>query len=876
MPCAGIPIEPSSPVALPSGASTAPYFEPDPITAFPTLPRGKPEVVHRSRGCTKFGPPISLPLWDTGPCHALGARPTTPFSIIAQMDGIMNAILGVRLERDVCATSAAESRCITFGRPSWLACSTFVGLYEPRPDQTAKTVAMAASHHAFGLFVVPVWPDQGPSIVRPKKQMAKTIPPEMSWFQLLRRYSLLEFNLCSGCDVKDGRHGSHRPFDKMGFVANFDYIGKMKARTRIERVFTVCVLSGGGLPSDGKLGVSPFCPARTSPIADALAPTRELDTLKASPSYPVSELLSPLPTPKRNWNLAKFESFACAYPFPDVADMARNVVAGGIIDSFVGDPDKAVVLPNSKRIADQIPAIREKLMKEVFLGNIAGPFDACPFPSAEVPGQPRTVPLSCVPKHKHDPMSNEIRLISNFSAGGEGSVNNLIRRPRFIAYRSGPRYLRERIAEAGIGANLFANDVPSCFRGQNNPRKLLHLFVYTLPSRKGGTEPEYYVDLQNPFGWRPSEFGWTAVLAVLCFVLQSSVIPNLEAYVDNFFIISPREDVVVQPQFRAQVAYLKSSTASVGIKPHEEQDLGNAMSGLGWEWSTSPSLEMICPEDKYKTVLGYIKAAEDPSRTNLSLETLRILVGLFTWYAAGFPILSCERAPLIVMRTQGEAVLAKARRRQASDIRVEKSVRAQASLSFVLSTFVHWNRRCPIYMGFGARASWQVLGQVDASTDFGCGGFAMFTEIDGVQSRDYTMFSHGWSQAERESAMIDVRESTGILELRGTLLWLATFGSMCAGRRVEIQMDNASAVLGLESGFSDKPKMMELIRSCRRICIDNHINLRVRHILGIHFNGVADALSHDRVKEAVCLAATRFGSAIARTVPTKSGDVLRL
>ena len=69
---------------------------------------------------------------------------------------------------------------------------------------------------------------------------------------------------------------------------------------------------------------------------------------------------------------------------------------------------------------------------------------------------------------------------------------------------------------------------------------------------------------------------------------------------------------------------------------------------------------------------------------------------------------------------------------------------------------------------------------------------------------------------------------------------------MCEGKRLQLETDSKSASLGLQSGYSSLEHPMTLIRSCRITCASLHITFRVRHIMGDHFNQIADALSHDQ------------------------------
>ena len=84
-------------------------------------------------------------------------------SILAQMDGLVYSLLGVRLERDVFAPSRQESYCSNWGCPPFTSWSTFIGIYYPAAKDIDTLVATAITHQCCGLFVVPVWPAQGPA-----------------------------------------------------------------------------------------------------------------------------------------------------------------------------------------------------------------------------------------------------------------------------------------------------------------------------------------------------------------------------------------------------------------------------------------------------------------------------------------------------------------------------------------------------------------------------------------------------------------------------------------------------------------------------------------------------------------------------------------
>ena len=119
------------------------------------------------------------------------SRPSIPLSAIAQMDGLLHSCLGVRIERDVCASSLEQAFCGVFGRSALLAASTYVGLYVCQFDMLAATVNVVATNNGCGLFIVPTWPDHGPQISTTKNSRP------LSWFRTLKAHARVEFLLSS-------------------------------------------------------------------------------------------------------------------------------------------------------------------------------------------------------------------------------------------------------------------------------------------------------------------------------------------------------------------------------------------------------------------------------------------------------------------------------------------------------------------------------------------------------------------------------------------------------------------------------------------------------------------------------------------------------
>ena len=94
------------------------------------------------------GPELSLP-------SPSNRRPTIDKSVVLQLGGLVWKCLGIRLERDVMASSENESHCKFYGHPpKFIPLSAFDGFYLAPLDDLPRVISTVASHHGRGVFIV--------------------------------------------------------------------------------------------------------------------------------------------------------------------------------------------------------------------------------------------------------------------------------------------------------------------------------------------------------------------------------------------------------------------------------------------------------------------------------------------------------------------------------------------------------------------------------------------------------------------------------------------------------------------------------------------------------------------------------------------------
>ena len=182
-----------------------------------------------------------------------------------------------------------------------------------------------------------------------------------------------------------------------------------------------------------------------------------------------------------------------------------------------------------------------------------------------------------------------------------------------------------------------------------------------------------------------------------------------------------------------------------------------------------------------------IRAAANEPFTFLEIE---YLVGLFQWISTACPAIISSVAALQVLKHGMKRSGLQSRRLDA---------RGRAAVVDLAAFFTSWNRTCPIFAGFSPTAQWEVIIKVDASTDFGAGGYCLPSLVNLI---------HEWLPDERAQALAHndhpIRESTTFFELLGIYLLLFHFAPQIRGKRIQFECDNEAAIRDLVCCFSSK------------------------------------------------------------------------
>ena len=295
---------------------------------------------------------IALPKFDVP-----GRRPRTwrlHFSITSQVDGLLFACLGCRIERDVLADDASASCVARYGLSPWESLAAFFGLYLVSSWQDLPgIVAALVSHRGRGVVISPVWPGRPPDV------RLKSAP--MPWFDFLASRAALSFPLPGGALRRLADDAEvDLPFGLTAIAVNFGSSRWFKSKRRPETHIPLPLVPD--LADDGpQLGVRPRLYPMVSP--DDIDPSPELDRQAPSPAFVADPAGPPSFAQMRTaWNVEDFRRWSTSFPCPRVRDLALSVL-GGTLDVFRGVRSKAVDVPSRASKADLQALARKQMLK---------------------------------------------------------------------------------------------------------------------------------------------------------------------------------------------------------------------------------------------------------------------------------------------------------------------------------------------------------------------------------------------------------------------------------------------------------------------------------------------------------------------------------
>ncbi|XP_066463235.1 uncharacterized protein [Eleutherodactylus coqui] len=315
-------------------------------------------------------------------------------------------------------------------------------------------------------------------------------------------------------------------------------------------------------------------------------------------------------------NVRYLEPWLDRYPRRPEANLLRAGFAEGFFIPH-SPSSSASFCHNLKSARDNKELVMEKLLKEVELGRMAGPFQEPPF------GNLRVSPLGLVPKKE----TGKFRLIHHLSYPSGESVNDGISKEQAAVSYASFDCAVELVRQAGRGAWLAKADIESAFRLLPVHPQCFHLLGCSI-------EGQFFVDMCLPMGCSISCFYFDVFSSFLEWMLRVETgISSVLHYLDDFLFVGQANSTVCE----FLLSCFRALMQKAGVPLSDEKTVG-PVSRLGFLGIEIDTEEMIfrLPDDKVARLRQVVELIG--SSRKVTLHQLQVLLGLLNFACGVIPM----------------------------------------------------------------------------------------------------------------------------------------------------------------------------------------------------------------------------------------------
>lgn len=493
-------------------------------------------------------------------------------------------------------------------------------------------------------------------------------------------------------------------------------------------------------------------------------------------------------------NLQKLQDWISIYHNPSIGQVLLEGFSQGFKIPFQGIRERRVS-KNHSSASQQADLVMKKLMEEVELGRVAGPFNDIPIDNLIVS------PIGLVPKST----PGEFRLIFDLSFPHGSSINDGIPQDcATVAYTSFDA-VTSMVRHEGQGSHLVKVDIKSAFR-----LLPIHPQDFCLLGMKANEK--FFVDKCLPFGLSVSCALFEKFSSFLEWCLRTAANSDqIIHYLDDFCGCALQQD---SAQHMLNVMLQTFMELGVPVAEDKVEGPSTSIRFLGLVVDTV-AMQVRIPEDKLSDLKQLVTDTLTRYKKKITLRQLQSLLGKlnFACRAVVPGRAFCRR---LIDATMGL-------KKPHHKVRVTASM--VEDLKVWQSFLEHYNGNNIIF-----EEQWQHNTQLELFTDAaGTIGFGAY-------------FQGHWAFGAWPKTLLATSPDITFKELLPIVVALHLWGSHFSNCKVIFHCDNQAVVHIINKQSTRSKPSMHLVRLLVSVCLSQNILFKAQHIPGCR-NNVADALS---------------------------------
>lgn len=484
------------------------------------------------------------------------------------------------------------------------------------------------------------------------------------------------------------------------------------------------------------------------------------------------------------------------YPRISVADELLKGFSHGFRLHYLG-PRHPTECSNLVSVSKNPDATRAKILNEVSLGRVLGPFSNKPISTL------RISPIGIVPKS-----DGKWRLITHLSFPFNHSVNDFIEYEYSTVQYSKFDNIIEMIASLGKGALLGKIDIKSAFR-------LLPIHPGDFDLLGFKFEDKYYIDKCLPMGCSVSCNLFEKFSTFLHWLAENRVgLNSLDHYLDDFIFCGKRDSKECELLMNG----FQNICSELGVPLADEKTVGpvTCLVFLGYEVDTVEMMIRVPPKKMTELIQNLSSLLGSKKVTRSQLESL---VGSLSFFCKA---IVPGRAFLRRFYDLMTSVSAKYHHIRISQITKE-------DILMWLNFLSDFNGRAYIHSSIWEDNSTLCLyTDSSGSHNLGCGAYLR-------GSWTFYQWPGNWDGKP-------ILGSLSLLEFIPIVLSIMIWGPRLANKRIKLMVDNLALVSILNTQSSRSSTIMVLVREFVLLIMKYNIQFKARHVRGID-NDIADSIS---------------------------------